>query len=124
MLATVPLGRIVFTMRALPAVHPVRHIIDGDDLIIRSSIAPATSAAFSSAAGAAVVAYQADSIDTGTFTGWSVVVTGLAQLVTDASELARYQEKLSPWEFGEADYVIRIRPELITGIRLGGAAPL
>lgn len=123
LLASVPFGRVVFTMRALPAVHPVRHIIDGHNLIIRSNTALAGPADLLSTGTAAVVAYQADSIDADTFTGWSVVITGLANLVTDASELARYQEMLSPWELGEADYVVQIKPELITGIRLGGAAP-
>jgi hypothetical protein len=123
LLATVPVGRIVFTMRALPAVHPVRHILDEGDLIIRSTAAPAVSTA-ADIAGGTVVAYQADSIDQETFTGWSVVVTGLAQLVIEAHELARYQEMLRPWVFAETDYMIRIKPELISGVRLRGAEPL
>jgi hypothetical protein len=35
LLASVPLGRIVFTHHALPAIRPVNHVIDGDDIIIR-----------------------------------------------------------------------------------------
>jgi Pyridoxamine 5'-phosphate oxidase len=119
LLATVPIGRIVFTQRALPAIHPVRHIIDQGDLVLRSMAAPTVSAA-AEAAGGAVVAYQADSIDPETFTGWNVVVTGLAQLVSDALDLARYREKLSPWAYAETSYIIRIKPELINGFRLGG----
>jgi hypothetical protein len=30
LLASVPLGRIVFTARALPAIRPVSHLVDGD----------------------------------------------------------------------------------------------
>jgi nitroimidazol reductase NimA-like FMN-containing flavoprotein (pyridoxamine 5'-phosphate oxidase superfamily) len=119
LLATVSLGRIVFTKRALPAVHPVSHIIDGGDLIIRSSAAPTVSSAAGATVGA-VVAYQADSIDQESFDGWSVVVTGLAHLVSDPPEVARYQRMLRPWGTGETDCVIRLRPELITGLCLAG----
>jgi Pyridoxamine 5'-phosphate oxidase len=122
LLGTVPVGRIVFTQRALPAIHPVRHIIDEGDLILRSAAAPSVPSV-AHAAGGAVVAYQADSIDPKTFTGWSVVVTGLAQLICDVPELARYQQRLSPWTVAETDHVIRIKPELINGFRLGAAPP-
>lgn len=65
-----------------------------------------------------VVAYEADAIDPDTHLGWSVVVTGYAHLVTNPDELARYQELLHPWVKQTMDYAIRIRPDLITGIRL------
>ncbi len=122
LLATVSLGRIVFTKRALPAVHPVSHIIDGGYLVIRGTAVPATSAA-ADAAGGAVVAYQADSIDKEPFSGWSVVVTGFAQLVSDPPEVARYQRMLHAWGTGETDCVIRIKPELVTGCCLAGGGP-
>ncbi|MFD8141548.1 pyridoxamine 5'-phosphate oxidase family protein [Streptomyces sp. NPDC059708] len=32
LLATVSLGRVVFTHRALPAVRPVNHLVDGEDV--------------------------------------------------------------------------------------------
>ncbi|MFD8980207.1 pyridoxamine 5'-phosphate oxidase family protein [Streptomyces sp. NPDC059564] len=36
LLATVSLGRIVFTEHALPAVRPVNHCVDGEDIVIRT----------------------------------------------------------------------------------------
>ena len=65
-----------------------------------------------------VVAYEADAIDPDTHLGWSVVVTGYAHLVTDADELARYRALLRPWMDRTMDYAVRIRPDLVTGIRL------
>ena len=65
-----------------------------------------------------VVAYEADAIDPETHLGWSVVVTGYARPVTDPEELARYQAMLRPWVSGTMDHAVRIRPDLITGIRL------
>src|SRR5690242_16473118 len=38
LLASVPFGRVVFTARALPAVRPVNHMIDGGRIIIRTSL--------------------------------------------------------------------------------------
>src|SRR5258708_36398974 len=36
LLGSVSLGRIVFTARALPAIRPVCHLVDGDYVIIRT----------------------------------------------------------------------------------------
>ena len=37
LLQTTPVGRIVFTHQALPAVQPVNYALDGQDVIIRTS---------------------------------------------------------------------------------------
>lgn len=68
-----------------------------------------------------MVAYEADTIDPDSHLGWSVVVTGVAQLVREPEQVARYQRMLRPWVAGEMDQVIRISPELVTGFRLDGA---
>ena len=36
LLGSVSLGRVVFTARALPAIRPVTHLVDGDHVIIRT----------------------------------------------------------------------------------------
>jgi hypothetical protein len=113
LLGTVSLGRIVFTQHALPAVRPVNHLMDGDDIIVRlhegatlaSIVAPTD-------ASGVVVAYE-------THIGWSVVVTGYARRVTDPGELARYAARLRPWvEHPAMNAALRIRPDLVTGLRL------
>lgn len=114
-LASVPFGRVVFTQRALPAIRPVNHLVDDGHVIIRTNLG----AAISSAAGlGAVVAFEADAIDPGTQTGWSVVVTGVAQVVTEPQALARYLDLLRPWVTGQRTCVIRIPAELVTGYEL------
>ena len=117
LLGTVPLGRIGFTSKALPVIRPVNHIIDEGSIVIRSHEGAAIMSAARPAEGA-VVAYEADAIDLEGHRGWSVVVTGVARLVTDPEEAARYRKLLRPWATGQADYVIRISPELVTGFRL------
>lgn len=119
LLGSVSLGRIVFTLHALPTVRPVNHVLDGGDIVIRTREGAAlTSQTRQTDGPGVVVAYEADAIDPDTHLGWSVVVTGYAHLVTDPQELARYQRLLQPWVKQTLDYAVRIRPDLITGIRL------
>jgi nitroimidazol reductase NimA-like FMN-containing flavoprotein (pyridoxamine 5'-phosphate oxidase superfamily) len=118
LLGSVPFGRVVFTHRALPAIRPVNHIVDNGDIIIRSSLG---SGITSIAGDGMVVAYEADQFDPGSRTGWSVVVTGLARLVDDPDDLARYEHLLEPWVDGRMDCVIRIPTDLVTGYRLAGS---
>ncbi|HEV2373714.1 MAG TPA: pyridoxamine 5'-phosphate oxidase family protein [Streptosporangiaceae bacterium] len=115
LLGSVSVGRVVFTMKAMPAVRPVNHLLDGKTVIIRSHLGAAI--AGHAAGGGAVVCYEADDIDLACHTGWSVVATGLACLVRPA-EIARYERLLEPWAAGQMDHFIAITPQAITGIRL------
>ncbi|MFI2435918.1 pyridoxamine 5'-phosphate oxidase family protein [Streptomyces sp. NPDC018693] len=117
LLGSVPVGRIVFTRGALPAVRPVNHIVDDGDIIIRTH-EDAALVARARQNGAGVVAFEADEIDPVRHLGWSVVATGYCRLVTDPAQIARYSALLQPWSDQQMDQVVRIRPELITGIRL------
>jgi uncharacterized protein len=74
LLATVPIGRVVHTHRALPAITPVTFVLDGEDVAIR----PAGPLAV--AVGGAVVAFEADNVDPDTGAGWAVTVVGPALL--------------------------------------------
>ena len=114
-LASVPFGRVVFTQRALPAIRPVNHLVDGGNVIIRTNLGTGTGSA---AGRGTVVAYEADAIDAETRTGWSVVVTGAAQVVTDPEDLLRYRDLLDPWVDGDRNSVVRIPAELVTGYEL------
>ncbi|GGT07320.1 hypothetical protein GCM10010271_07230 [Streptomyces kurssanovii] len=120
LLGTVSLGRIVFTQQALPAVRPVNHFMDGDDVIVQlhDGATIASIVAPTDATGV-VVAYEADVIDPETHTGWSVVVTGYAHRVTDPSELARFATILRPWiDHPRMNAALRIQPDLVTGLQL------
>ena len=116
LLASVPFGRVVFTARALPAVRPVNHLVDGSRIIIRTSLGSALSTDVDGTG--TVVAYEADEIDPATHQGWSVVVVGRAVPVTDELHRLRYRELLQPWAAGQRDEVIAISTDMITGYRL------
>lgn len=116
LLASVPFGRVVFTARALPAVRPVNHLVDGNRIIIRTTLGSALSTDVDGTG--TVVAYEADEIDPVTRQGWSVVVVGRAVPVTDGLLSARYRQELQPWAAGHRDQVIAISTDMITGYRL------
>lgn len=123
LLRSVSLGRLVFTQRALPAIRPLNHLLDGEDIIIRLGDGSAlASLTVPGDTAGAVVAYQADAIDLARHVGWSVVVTGYARLVENPAELDRYRDLPRPWTARAMTDVLRIRPELVTGFRLIPAA--
>src|SRR5262245_47213677 len=83
LLGSVPLGRVVFTERALPAVQPVNFVLDEECVVIRT--APRSTLA--TAMPGAVVAFEADHFDGAGATGWSVTVVGKARTVRDPAEV-------------------------------------
>jgi len=117
LLASVPVGRVVFTMDALPAIRLVNHVTDGEKIIIRSHLGAAITGR---AIGGAIVCYEADEVDLSRHTGWSVSVTGSARLITDPAEAVRYLHLLQPWAAGDKDQFVAIEPQLVTGVRLPG----
>ncbi|MET4922448.1 pyridoxamine 5'-phosphate oxidase family protein [Streptomyces sp. PSRA5] len=123
LLRSVSLGRLVFTQRALPAIRPLNHLLDGEDIIVRLGEGSALASLTAPRGGpGAVVAYEADVIDLDLHVGWSVVATGYARLVEDPADLDRYRDLLRPWVARATTDVLRIRPELVTGFRLTPAA--
>jgi hypothetical protein len=103
-----PIGRIVYTVRALPAIVPVTHLVDNGVIVLRTHVG-------AECAGA-VVAYQADDLDAED--GWTVTVTGVARRVLDSEEIATYAKLLNPLVVADDVETIRISPEIVTGYRL------
>jgi hypothetical protein len=122
LLGSVSLGRIVFTARALPAIRPVCHLVDGDYVIIRTDRNAAITSELRADAGT-VVAYEADAIDMTEHVGWSVIVVGVAHRVIDPDEAAVYRQALRPWVSGAKDQVIAIHADMVTGFRLVAGGP-
>jgi nitroimidazol reductase NimA-like FMN-containing flavoprotein (pyridoxamine 5'-phosphate oxidase superfamily) len=115
LLGSVPLGRVVFTERALPAVEPVNFALVEDCVIIRT--APRSKLA--TAMPGAVVAFEADDFDGSGGAGWSVTVVGKAHAVRDPAEVTRLSRlPLRPWTPGQRDQFIRIPSQHVTGRRI------
>ncbi len=120
LLGSVSVGRIVFSHHALPAIRPVNHLVECGSIIVRAT---AGAAITSASRNGVVVAYEADSIDSDSHVGWSVIVLGTARLLTDDAAAARYRMLLQPWISGKADDVITISTDLVTGYEMVADEP-
>lgn len=115
LLATAPVGRIIYTRQALPAVEPVNFAMHGGNIVIRTGAGGKLAAAIRQT----VVAFEADDLDPAARSGWSVTVVGHCQEVTGAGEIGELHKLgLRPWAPGAEGYFIRIRPGIVTGRRL------
>jgi uncharacterized protein len=120
LVASVPVGRIIYTRRALPAVELVNFALDHGDIVIRTD----RGGKLAAAARGAVLAFEADCLDPAGQSGWSVTVIGPSREVTDPAEVARLQTiGLSSWAPGTRDHFIRISPGILTGRHLHADRP-
>ncbi len=118
LLGSVPVGRIVYTRQALPAVELVNYGLIDDDIVIRTS----AEGKLAAATREAVVAFEADSVDLCLRTGWSVTIVGQARAVIDGAEI-RYLERVAApsWITREGHHFIRVVPSIVNGRRVSRA---
>ncbi len=118
LLATATIGRISVTSGALPTVLPVNFRVIDARIVFRT--APGTK--LDAATLNAVVAFEADRIDTDAHEGWSVVVVGVAQAVRDDEVDGHELALIARWAPGPGDRLVAISTEMVTGRRLRPAA--
>lgn len=118
LLSSAVVGRVVFTVSALPAVVPVSFGVLDDTLVLRTSEGTRLAAA----ADGGVLAFEADEIDPVARTGWSVVVTGLAEIVTDPVRRALIHSIVEPFVSGENDVYVSLPLTVVTGRRVVSTA--
>lgn len=109
-LVTAEVGRLATSVDNQPEVFPVNYVVDGQSIVFRT------------AAGSKLedivtnhhVAFEADGwTDEG---GWSVVLHGNAEVITDEAELARAARMpLLPWVPTVKKNYVRVIPEEVTG---------
>ena len=119
LLADAGTGRIALTVRALPAILPVRFVLDGERIVIRTG----SESTLAGATRSTVVAFEADGRDHrgdrdhGPGVEWSVVATGLARHVTDEDERAHLESlSLPQWADG-GGCLVSISTERLGGRR-------
>ena len=116
LLATVPIGRIVYTRQALPAVEVVNFVLEGGEIVIKTD----SGGKLAAATHGAVVAFEADRVDFATRIGWSVTVVGKCRALTDDDEIERLKDTgPHPWAPGSRDHFIAIAPVIATGRTIG-----
>lgn len=115
LLAGEVVGRVAVVEAGSPLVLPVNFGLDGDIVVFRTG--PGTK--LSEARGHAAC-FEVDDFDRETRSGWSVVVRGRMEEVTEYSPalLARLAHLAEPWLDGDRNHVVRIVPTSITGRRV------
>src|SRR5216683_4668357 len=97
LMASVPIGRVIYTRRALPAVELVNFALDDGDIVIRTD----RGGKLAAATRGTVVAFEADCLDSAHQAGWSVTAIGPSREVTDPEDIGRLQKiGLSSWAPG------------------------
>jgi len=108
---------VAVTVEALPTIFPVNFILLDGSVVFRTGDGTKLDAA----ARNAVVAFEADAIHSLEHHGWSVVVIGMAEEVTDPTEVDRTSQMgLRPWAPGSRSHVVRIQAHTVTGRRIIG----
>jgi nitroimidazol reductase NimA-like FMN-containing flavoprotein (pyridoxamine 5'-phosphate oxidase superfamily) len=114
LLATQRIGRVGLATPE-PLVLPIQYAMSDGDIVFRTAPGEKLIAAVMGR----TVAFEIDDFDVSEMTGWSVVVVGVAEEVTDRTELERLRElDLHPWAGELRDRFVRIRADEVSGRRV------
>lgn len=112
LLADAPIGRLATTIGDDIELFPVNHVIDDGTVVFRTAQG---SKLFELTVNPRVT-YEVDGYDDAA--GWSVVVHGEAEVLSDQEELERVEQlPLRPWVATVKTNYVRIRPTSVTGRR-------
>lgn len=108
-------GRVAVTDEHGPVVLPVNYTVDRGSVVFRT----AEGTKLDAAVRVATVAFEVDEIDEATRSGWSVVLRGVLEEVTDPGELERLRaQPLKPFVGGERERFVRVWSASISGRRI------
>ncbi|WP_127129945.1 pyridoxamine 5'-phosphate oxidase family protein [Georgenia sp. SYP-B2076] len=113
LLATVPIGWLAYCGSGRPHLVPVNFVVHENEVVVATGYGGKLAAA----ARDAVMAFGVESIDVGNRTGWSVTVTGRAQLMGDPLVNAA-RPAVDSWVIREEAISIAIGIEDISGRRI------
>ncbi len=109
------LGRLGVVVEGRPVVFPVAHVIIDDDIIFPTNRGTKMHAALEWP----WVGFEVDAVEGAWESGWSVMVSGRAEEVTDPDVIRRaVAKRTSPWRTGTEVLWIRVVPMTITGRRI------
>jgi nitroimidazol reductase NimA-like FMN-containing flavoprotein (pyridoxamine 5'-phosphate oxidase superfamily) len=116
LLGTVGIGRLAWAAENGHAVVvPVNFVVEGDSVIFRTS----EGSKLDAIREGHLLSFEADDVEPALHVGWSVLVTGVAEIITDPDELRRLEElPLAPWAMTPKPFLVRIRAGEVTGRRL------
>ncbi|MEY2425843.1 MAG: uncharacterized protein QOI61_1415 [Actinomycetota bacterium] len=119
LLATQEVGRVAFATAGGGAdIFPVNYVLDGDAIVFATAAGSKLSSA-----DRGTISFEVDSTDAATRSGWSVVIHGFSQEITncDSPQVVERLRSLplNPWAGGDRPHLVRISPRTITGRRIG-----
>jgi len=121
LLARHEVGRLAVTDGRHPTIFPVNYAVAGDEVIFRTDVGAKLDLALRGP-----VAFEVDELDGDRRIGWSVVVLGEAEEITDYDNPVVRELRalpLFPWAGGEKAHWVRIRPLTISGRRVATGRP-
>ena len=103
-------GRVVFCGPRGPEARPVNfRALDGE-VVFRTDSAPPNQGA---------VSFEVDCLDNALTEGWSVLISGEAQVLSDPAERQAIEAlRISPWAGGEREVYVRMVAHEVTGRRI------
>jgi len=119
LLAATGVGRVVVSVAEWdhPVIRPVNYVFDesSQSVLIRSALGSKLHALLRSAKAA----FEIDGTDPVGRAGWSVIIVGLSEEITNPAELQRVEGLgLEPWAPGDKGHWIRIRANTVSGRRI------
>lgn len=110
------IGRIAMAADPFPVVLPVNYRLVGGDVVFRTDPGGKLDAVLDGRP----VAFEVDAVEPAWEAGWSVLIQGRAEPVTDAADLARLRRlHMVTWAGGAKEHYVRVSPVVISGRRLG-----
>ena len=111
-------GRVGFTTADGPQIIPVNYTTVGDAVVFRTT----PYSQLGRHAAGSPLAFEIDHIDYDDHKGWSVLATGVGELVEDVGELAAQGAfwNPKPWAAGARVLYVRMPWKKLTGRRIGG----
>jgi len=99
-----------------PDILPVNYCLDDHGMVV---LRTEPGKKLDAAARGRFVAFEVDEMEPEARRGWSVLIRGWAEEVTDAEDIARLRQlPLRSWAPGSRDHFVRIRPEIVSGRRI------
>jgi nitroimidazol reductase NimA-like FMN-containing flavoprotein (pyridoxamine 5'-phosphate oxidase superfamily) len=116
LLAANTFGRLAVAMDS-PVIRPVNYIFDESSQSV--AFRTADGSKFHAMLINGNAAFEIDGIDPGSRTGWSVIIVGMTEEVTNPGELRRLNRLgLETWTPGRKAHWMRIRAWTVTGRRI------
>jgi uncharacterized protein len=125
LLAATRIGRIAVSVAgwAYPVIRPVNYVFDAPSQSVLIRTAPGSK--LHAVLRSSRAAFEIDGVDPAGRVGWSVIIAGISEEVTQPAELRRIEGLgLESWAPGQKGHWIRIRSNTVSGRRIASVPEL